>query len=109
MLLILELALLGSGLYALYKGKIPDFLPGSHDYQVSGDRIRLLGWLMMIPLPGAFVTNILLDLIVDDPGLGERAAYIIELVITIGMVALVMAIYMASREPVEPDSDHLES
>ena len=52
---ILGLAMLGGGGYALITGKIPNFLFGGTRYEVTGTSARVIGLVMMIPFPTLFV------------------------------------------------------
>lgn len=105
MLLILELAMLGGGLYTIVTGKIPSFLLGGSRgkyYEVSPGLARFLGFLMICPLPLAFVTGFVMGLTMD-PEMLEGAIPIVERGIVFGAAILTSIIYVIARKPVEFD------
>ena len=55
MLLIVEIAMLIGGIYAIATAKVPGFLIGGGKYQVEGTTARLFGVLLVLPLPIAFI------------------------------------------------------
>jgi hypothetical protein len=63
MLLIIELAFFGFGIYAIITGKMPSFLFGGGKYKAEGTTVRLLGLLLLTPLPVAFLIGMVIVLL----------------------------------------------
>jgi len=55
MILVLEILFLLSGVWAIFTGKLPAFLFGGDKYQIEGIAIRILGVVLLLPLPVAFI------------------------------------------------------
>jgi hypothetical protein len=64
LLLIAEIAMLVGGAYALFTGKLPQFLVGGKgEYKLEGGTARLIGLALMTPIPIAFVVTLGLALV----------------------------------------------
>jgi hypothetical protein len=106
-----ELVMLGGGLYVLITGKIPGFLLGGHRsdrYEVSEGLARFLGFLMILPIPCAFMTGVLMRLTMD-PSSVKGTAIFAEVAIVVGTAILVLIIYTIARTPVDVDPSCLEN
>jgi hypothetical protein len=53
MILIIEIIFLFAGLYALFTAKMPSWIVGK-GYKAEGNKVRLIGALMALLLPGVF-------------------------------------------------------
>lgn len=112
MLLLLELVMLGGGIYVSITGKLPNALTGKRrtaSYEISTNTAHLIGLVMILPLPCSFLTDIVMGFIVG-PDSVESLAMFAEAIIVVGAAALATVIYMAARKPVEfdpgqPDDD----
>ncbi|MCJ7583027.1 MAG: hypothetical protein MUP98_21120 [Candidatus Aminicenantes bacterium] len=90
MLLILEIAMLLGGLWALIKGEVPSFLVGGGKYKVEGNIARIIGILLLLPLPISFAGAMILVLIFGIDGEGYAVIFEIVTVIIISIIALVL-------------------
>jgi hypothetical protein len=87
MLLILEIAMLFGGGYALITGKMPTFLFGGPGYEVPAPSARIIGLLIALPLPVAVTLGFGLGLL-NAMGLLSRSAMV--LIAALGEWALVI-------------------
>jgi hypothetical protein len=86
-LLIIEVVMFFSGLWALATGKLPAIVLGTK-YSIEGMGARIVGGLLALPLPVAFMAGLILAIV-----LGEKAS---GLSTVIQLVTLVVAL-MAAR------------
>ena len=70
-ILILELIMLGMGLWILFKGQLPRMLYNDEKYHILAPDARLLGLTLLLPLPVSFVWLTSLTLLFGEGG--ERA------------------------------------
>ena len=63
MLIVLEILFFIFGLYAIVTTKLPAFLVGGGNYKIEGPNVRILGLLLALPLPVAFIGGLLLGLL----------------------------------------------
>jgi hypothetical protein len=102
-LLIAEIGLLIGGLIALFTGKIPDFIFGkkaSDGYTLPSMNARIIGGILMAPLPIALVLGFLLGLL-----FGEDLLFLgtlIEIFLVLGAVVGGLVLYRVWRQPVVP-------
>jgi len=88
MILGLEIGMLLGGAYALIAGKLPLLLVGGRQYKVEGIPARLIGLLLMTPIPLAFFGGIVLAFLFD------QTTYAI--VATIGEIGLVLVVAISA-------------
>lgn len=103
MLLIIEIAMLVGGIYAIVSAKVPSFLVGGGKYQVEGTTARLFGALLILPLPVAFLGGIILALLFGEDGTGY--AVILEFIIVFGVAILAAVLARVAGKRVEPVND----
>lgn len=103
MLLILEIAMLIGGIYALVTAKVPGFLVGGGKVQIEGLPARLLGVLLILPLPTAFVGGVLLALLVGEEAYNYAA--LLEIGVVFGIALLVVIISRLLGTRLEPESE----
>ena len=97
MILVLEIIFLISGLWAIFTGKLPSTLFSSAKYEIEGTAVRLLGVLLVLPLPVAFLGGVVLALL-----FGERAtgyATIFEIVVVLGVAVIALVAVRFIRKP----------
>ncbi len=103
MLLILEIAMLIGGIYALATGTVPAFLVGGGKVKIEGLTARLLGVLLILPLPTAFVGGVLMALL-----LGEEAANyaaLLEIGVVFGIALLILIFSRVLGKRIEPENE----
>jgi hypothetical protein len=88
-ILILELIMLGMGLWILFKGKLPGMLYNDEKYHILAPDARLLGLTLLLPLPVSFVWLTSLTLLFGEGG--EQAAICVEP----ALVMVILVIYYA--------------
>lgn len=98
MILILEIIFLIAGLWAIATGKLPAFLFGGGHYTAEGTAVRLLGILLILPLPLAFMAGIVLGLLFGEDAPGY--AVVTEIVIVIGVAIAASIAFRFVRRPV---------
>ncbi len=80
MLLVVEVAMLFGGAYALFTAKVPQYFFGSN-YVVEGTPARIIGLLFMIPLPAALIVGFMLGLLMGRNGIGLAGIVEIGLIV----------------------------
>ena len=64
MLFVIETILFFAGIWTIAKGRLPLFISGPQ-YQVEGRNARLLGIILILPVPVSFIASLLLILFFD--------------------------------------------
>ena len=86
-LTIVEILMAITGVWALFSGKPPaglfKVLFGKGEYKADPKQARLIGLLLVSPLPLAFLAGIIGSLSADPSGAGILAASLIEILIVI--------------------------
>ncbi|MCL4303735.1 MAG: hypothetical protein KJ077_49070 [Anaerolineae bacterium] len=77
-LIIIEVVLFFSGLWTLVTGKLPAIVLGTK-YSIEGMGARIVGLLIALPLPVAFMTGLVLAVVLG-PEKGSALGTLIELV-----------------------------
>lgn len=77
-LIIIEVVLFFSGLWAMTTGKLPAIVLGTK-YSIQGMGARIVGLLLALPLPVAFMAGLALAILLG-PEKGSALGTIIELV-----------------------------
>jgi hypothetical protein len=98
-MLIIEILMLIAGIWAIAAGKLPSWLFGGARYKLEGQGVRLLGLILVLPLPAAFLAGVLLALI-GDQATGYAAAVELVIVLACGIAAVVVS--QSVRQPVIP-------
>ena len=88
MILVLEVAFLVAGVYAIFTAKIPTWMVGK-GYKAEGNSARLLGVLMAALLPGLFCAGVTVGIIA---GVNDFDSTLLVSGIEIGSVILVAII-----------------
>ncbi|MBI9049186.1 MAG: hypothetical protein JEZ00_07195 [Anaerolineaceae bacterium] len=103
MLLILELAFLGFGIYAIFTGKMSGFLFGGGKYKIEGTAVRLLGVLLILPFPIIFVSSFILMLFIGEDAL--LYASLIEISVVVGVAIIASIAIRFIRKPNIPEGN----
>lgn len=105
-MLILELALLIGGIYALVTARVPSLLVGGGKYQIEGRNARLFGVLLILPIPIVFLSSIILTLLFDD--VGSEYVSTLEVMVVFGIAILAVVLMRVVGKPVQ-HSDNVEA
>src|SRR5262245_23118305 len=81
MIFIIEIILFFAGIWTIFNAKLPLFISGPQ-YQVEGANARLLGLILLLPLPIAFIANFILSLFLDK-GTALGSAILVEILVVI--------------------------
>jgi hypothetical protein len=100
MILIAEILLFAAGLYVAISGKMPSWIAGK-GYKAEGGNVRLIGLLMLSPLPAAFCVGVVLGLLSPD---NITYASIIEIVLVLGIAILSAFMIRNVRQPETPSA-----
>lgn len=92
-LIIIEVVLFFSGLWALVTGKLPAIVLGTK-YSIEGMGARIVGLLITLPLPVAFMAGLVLAVLLG-PEKGSGLGTLIELITLV--VALMTARGLSHR------------
>lgn len=96
LLLILEIVMFGTGLYALFTGKLPQVISGKK-YRVEGTAARIIGAICAAPLPLAFMVGLVLGIVAGEDLLFVGTIVEIVLVIGAAIAASLMSRSMGQR------------
>lgn len=111
MLLIIELLFLAAGLWAIISGKIPTgllrFLFGKGEYELSSNKARLFGLLLLSPLPASFFVSILLTTLLDSKGTGYGVIF--EYIYLFTVIIFSIFIARKTRHPEKQENDISQS
>ncbi len=97
-ILIAEIVLIISGIWALATGKVPSLVFGKK-YRIEGLGARLIGLILILPMPFAFVAGIVLVLLL---GQDEGALYgtLLEIGTLVACLLVALVISYRIRKPV---------
>jgi hypothetical protein len=90
------------GFYTVITGKLPAFIIGSNKYTVDKLWSRIIGLLLMLPLPFAIFFIFLLVIFVGEDGVAYGIC--IELVFLVLAVGAALILYRIVRKPLLPDA-----
>lgn len=100
-LLILEILLLVGGAVTLFKGEIPRFVFGkaTDNFTLDAGRARIIGVVLMLPLPAALCAGLAIGLVMATQGNGNTLAVsLFEWVLVIGAVGVAWLLWRTWRE-----------
>lgn len=103
MLLVLEIAMLIGGIYAIVTRKVPGILIGGGKYQVAESTAQIFGIMWVLPLPVAFAGGIILSLLFGEAGVGYTG--LLELVAVYGIALLSVVMLRITGKPSLPAND----
>lgn len=101
--LILEIGLLVGGLWALISARVPSFLVGGSRYNVEGRPARLIGILLMLPLPAAISAGMVLGYLFGEKGI--QYATWVEFGSVVGACLLAVILVRVVGRPVPYEND----
>lgn len=102
MILVIEIAFLIAGLYALFTAKMPAWIVGK-GYKAEGGKVRILGGLMAALLPGVFCLGFTLGLAGGFSGFDPTGWITGMEIVTVIIVAIIVTLVLRNiRVPDEP-------
>jgi predicted lipid-binding transport protein (Tim44 family) len=105
MIFFIEVAFLIAGLYALFTAKMPSWLVGK-GFKAEGNKVRMLGALMAVLLPGALCMGFTLGIIgayADfDPTIWASVLEFVTVIIVAIIVSVVIKNIRVSDAPPAP-------
>ena len=108
MLLMIELLFLAAGLLAIISGKIPTgllrFLFGKGEYELTSNKARLFGLLLLSPLPTSFFVSILLTALLGPNG--TEYGVIFEYIYLFTVIIFSIFIARKTRHPEKQENDN---
>jgi hypothetical protein len=90
MCLVIEIIMLVGGLLTLITAKVPSLPMGGGKYKVEGPLARVIGSVLMVPLPAAFLSEIVLGVLFGEQGLEYAFWFEIALVLGAGSLAMIL-------------------
>ena len=103
MLLVIEIAMLIGGIYAIVFAKVPSILVGGGKYQVEGKTARWFGILLMLPLPISFLGGEFLGLLMGEDVAGYTMA--LEILVVLGAAILSVVLIRVVGKKNQPVND----
>jgi hypothetical protein len=94
---MLSIILTCCGLWALVTGKVPSALVGKK-HRIEGVGARVIGAILLLPMPLGFVSGLVLGALMSDDGLGYATA--IELLAFVLTLVAVLIISRVVRKPI---------
>ncbi|MBI3173127.1 MAG: hypothetical protein HYZ25_05370 [Chloroflexi bacterium] len=95
---MLEIILGIAGVWILFTGKVPNWIIGKKDFEITDMKARLIGFILVLPFPLSFVMGIILALLFGQDGIGY--AFFAEMAIFIIVLIIVMVLIRKFRVPV---------
>ena len=87
---VVEIIVLVGGLYTLVKGKVPSLLVIGGEHDVEGTPARVVGAVLMLPLPAALLAGFVLAFLFGEQGIRYAALVEGALVIACGLLAVIL-------------------
>ncbi len=103
MLLILEIAMLVGGIWAIISGRVPSFLVGGGKYQVEGLVARLIGVVLLLPIPVVLLGAFAIGFFLGEDSSGY--ATLLEIVVVAGAALLAVILVRVGGKRVEYAND----
>ena len=98
--ILIEMVFLIAGIYAIFSAKVPSFLVGGGKYHLEGAVARLFGAILIVPLPVAFLSGIVLTFLFGDDG--TLYAMLLEFLTLLGCGVFATILARVAGERVEP-------
>jgi ABC-type sulfate transport system permease subunit len=95
---MLEIILGIAGVWILIVGRVPTWIIGKKDFEITGMKARLIGLILALPFPFSFVTGMILALLFGQDGVSY--AFFVEIAIFITVLIVVMILTRKFRIPV---------
>ena len=104
MILVIEVAFLIAGLYALFTATMPAWMMGK-GYKAEGPKVRVLGAVMAALLPAVFCLGLVLGIVGGTAGF-DPTGWItaLEVIIVIVMAIIVTVVLRNIRQPDVPSA-----
>jgi hypothetical protein len=87
---VVEIIMLVGGLYTLVTAKVPSLLVSGGEHRVEGTPARVIGGLLMLPLPAALLAGLVLAFLFGQQGIRYTALVEGALVIASGLLAVIL-------------------
>jgi len=94
---MLEIILGIAGVWVLIMGKVPNWIIGKRDFEITGMKARLIGLILALPFPLSFVTGVVLAFLFGQDGLSY--AFFVEIAIFIAVLVVVLVLTRKFRVP----------
>ncbi len=99
MLFIIEIVMLIAGIWAIATGKMPGVLFGGGQYKIEGSAVRLLGLLLLTPIPLVIAGGIFLTLLLDEQSAVLYGTWLeLVVVLAVGIAATIIVRFI--RKPI---------
>jgi hypothetical protein len=95
---MLEIILGIAGVWILFVGKVPSWIIGKKDFEITGMKARLIGLILALPFPLSLVMSVILGFLFGQDGLSY--AFFAEIAIFIAVLIVVMLLTRKFRVPV---------
>jgi len=95
---MLEIILGIAGVWILFAAKVPSWIIGKKDFEITGMKARLIGLILALPFPLSLVMSLILGFLFGEDGLGY--AFLAEIVIFLMVLVVVMILTRRFRVPV---------
>jgi hypothetical protein len=80
-------------MWILVFGKVPSWIVGSKDYVITGLNARIVGFVLMLPLPVSMVGGIVIGLLFGS----DAVAYAFFLEVAVFILDLIVALILLRR------------
>jgi hypothetical protein len=95
---MLEIILGIAGVWILFAGKVPSWIIGKKDFEITGMKARLIGLILALPFPLSLVMGVILGFLFGQDGVSY--AFFVEIAIFITVLIIVMLLTRKFRVPV---------
>jgi hypothetical protein len=112
MILVIEIAFLVAGLYALFTAKMPSWIVG-RGFKAEGNNVRLIGGLMAVLLPGVLCMGFTLGFVgayanFDPTGWATGIEIVVVIVVAIIVTVALRKIRVPNAPPATMDTTNIE-
>jgi hypothetical protein len=104
-MLVIEVLMLIAGIWAIATVKIPSILFGGAKYKIEGKGVRLLGLILVLPIPVSFITIFLLAFIVGDQAAEYSGMVEVIIVLVCGIATVVASRFIRQPAISGPNAD----
>jgi hypothetical protein len=90
---MLEIILAIAGVWILFVGKVPRWIVGAKGYEIRGNKARIIGFILLLPVPITFVVSAILVSLFG----AAAVSYTFLLEIAVFIVAMIIAVVLMRK------------
>jgi hypothetical protein len=87
---MIEIILAIAGIYTLVSGRVPDMLVGGKGYELIGNRARIIGALLLLPIPFSCTGTFLLGSFIRKDAVFYGLVLEVGILVTISIITILL-------------------